>query len=403
MRAIYFDKDLPRMLMTKAIAPIWKDFVWTPLSATRAGTLDDIHLPGPRWIRVKNEACGICATDLSLVYVKADPSIVPAALPGVQRLYLGHESAGIVTETGPGVTRVNVGDRVIMENHFYGANCLNVEVENPCEKCQVGETNLCLNKSDFKYLGIGGGFGDEYIAHETGVIPAPQDLTLEQAVLVEPIGISTHAVLRHPPKEGSKVLVVGMGMIGLSVLMAVKAIQPDCDVTVLSKYEFQSQQAEKLGAKTILTSKDGYQGIAQAAGGKYFSAPMNKGAIVGGFDVVYDCVGSEETVNNSLRWVKAGGKVVMVGAPLSPMKRVDLVTIWYSQLEFVGVVAHGHEQYDNQHKHTYEWVFDFMRNGQFQTDGLITHRFPYQDYKHALKLASRHKGSPKAIKVIMQA
>jgi threonine dehydrogenase-like Zn-dependent dehydrogenase len=403
MRAIYVDKHIPRVLLTKAISPIWDNFIWTPLSTARAGSLDDVHLPGPRWIRVKNEACGICATDLSLLYMKADVSIAPAALPGVQRFFLGHESVGTVTETGPGVTRVKVGDRVIMENHFYGANCLNVEVEHPCEKCQNGEMNLCLNKSDFKYLGIGGGFGDEYIAHETGVIPAPKELTLDQAVLVEPIGISTHAVLRHPPREGNKILIIGMGMIGLSVLMSVKAIHPECEVSVLSRYDFQSKMAEKLGAKNVLTNKDGYQEIAKAAGGKYFSAPMNKGAIVGGFDVIYDCVGDEETINNSLRWAKAGGKIVMVGAAMKPMKRVDLVTLWYSQLEFVGVVAHGHEHYDEQLKHTYKWVFDFMREGKIQTDGLITHRFPYDDYKHALKLANGHKGNPKAIKVIMQA
>ncbi|HSG45992.1 MAG TPA: alcohol dehydrogenase catalytic domain-containing protein [Anaerolineales bacterium] len=403
MRAIYFDKHIPRVLMTKAIAPIWKDFIWTPLSAVRAGSLDDMTLPGSRWIRVKNEACGICATDLSLLYAKTDVSVAPAALPGIQRFYLGHESVGIVTEAGAGVTNVKVGDRVIMENHFYGANCLNVEVEHPCEKCQTGETNLCLNKSDYKYLGIGGGFGDEYIAHETGVVRAPEDLTLELAALVEPIGISTHAVLRHPPKESSKVLVIGMGMIGLSTLMAVKAIRPECEVSVISRYDFQSQMAEKLGAKTILTPKDGYPEIAKAAGGKFFSAPMNKGAVVGGFDIIYDCVGNEETINNSLRWTKAGGKVVMIGAAMRPMKRVDLVTLWYSKLEFVGVVAHGHENYDDQHKHTYDWVFEFMREGKIQTDGLITHRFPYDDYRQALKLAAGSKGNPKAIKVIMQA
>ena len=402
MRAIYFDKYIPRALLTKAITPIWKDFVWTPLSTARAGFLEDTPLPGPRWIRVKNEACGICATDLSLLYMKTDPSIVPAALPGIQRMYLGHESVGTVTETGQGVTHLKIGDRVIMENHFYGANCLNLEVEHPCGRCQNGETSLCMNKSDYKYPGIGGGFGDEYIAHETSVIPAPKELTLDQAVLVEPIGISMHAILRHPPKEGSKVLVIGMGMIGLATLMSIKAILPECEVTVMSRYEFQAQMAEKLGAKNILTEKDGYQGIAKASGGKYFSAPLNKGAIVGGFDIVYDCVGNAETVNNSLRWVRAGGKVVLIGAPLAPMKRVDLVTLWYSQLEFVGVVAHGHEHYDNQHKHTYEWVFDFMRNGRFQTEGFITHRFGYNEYKHALKLAAGHNGKSKSIKIIMQ-
>ena len=135
MRAIYVDKHIPRALLTKAITPLWKGFVWTPLSAAHAGSLDDLPLPGPRWMRVKNLACGICATDLSLLFVKADPSVAPAALPGLQRFYLGHETVSVVTETGPAVTRFRVGDRVLMENHFYGANCLNLELEPPCEMC----------------------------------------------------------------------------------------------------------------------------------------------------------------------------------------------------------------------------------------------------------------------------
>jgi threonine dehydrogenase-like Zn-dependent dehydrogenase len=390
------------MLLTKIVAPIWPDFVWTPFSAARVESVADMALPGPHWLRVQNLACGICATDLSLLYMKTHPSVAPAALPGVTRFYLGHEAIGVVTEVGSGVTRFRVGDRVIMENHFYGANCWNLEIEEACEKCREGEANLCLNKSDFKYLGSGGGWGDSYVAHETGICACPQDLTLDQAVLVEPLGVSTHAVLRHPPKTGSKVLVIGMGFIGLGVLMAVKAIRPECEVTVLSRYDFQSQMAEKLGAKNILTEKDGYQGIAEAAGAKFYSAPMNKGAIVGGFDIVYDCIGNASTISDALRWVKAGGKVVMVGTVLSPMRQLDLVTLWYSQLELVGVVAHGHENYNNQGKHTYDWVIEFLRKGLYPTDGFITHRFPYTDYKQAIALATGHKGKPKAIKVIME-
>jgi len=402
MRAIYVDKHIPRVILTKAITPIWDNFIWTPLSTARAGLLDDMPLPGPRWIRVKNKACGICATDLSLLYMKANPSVAPAALPGVQRFYLGHEAVSVVTEVGPSVTQFKVGDRVIMDKHFYGANCLNLELEEPCEMCAQDETNFCLYKSDFPYLGVGGGFGDSYVTHETGIYLCPPELTLDQAVLVEPFGIGTHAVLRHPPKQGAKVLVIGAGTIGLSVLMAAKASQPDCDVTVISRYDFQSQMAEQLGAKNILHLDDGYQGIAQASGGKFFSAPMNKGIVIGGFDIIYDCVGNSNTLNNSLRWVKAKGKVVMVGAHMQPMTKVDMTTIWYHQIELVGVVAHGHEHYNGEDKHTYDWVIDFIRQGLYQTDNFITHRFPHDDYKHALALANGSKQRPKAIKVIMQ-
>jgi L-iditol 2-dehydrogenase len=400
MRAIYVDKDIPRLLLTKAITPLWKGFLWTPFSAARVSSFEDLPLPGPRWLRVKNLACGICATDLSIL--KADPSVAPAALPGIQRFYLGHEAVSVVTETGPAVTRFRLGDRVIMENHFYGVNCMNLELENPCEMCAQGEVNFCLRKSDYPYLGIGGGFGDEYVTHETGVQLCPPELTLDQAVLVEPLGIGTHAVLRHLPKPGAKVLVLGAGMIGLSVLMAARTAQPDCEVTVLSRYDFQSQMAERLGAKNIISRRDGYLGIAKASGGRFFSAPLNKGIVVGGFDMIYDCVGNSSTLNDCLRWVKPDGKIVLVGTHLMPMKKLDLVPIWYSQVELTGVVAHGIEHFAGDEKHTYEWVFEFMKRGSYPVEGFITHRFPYEDYKQAMAVANGHKGGPKAIKVIMQ-
>ena len=401
MRAIYVDKHIPRVLLTKAIAPLWQDFIWTPLSAARAGILPDAPLPGPRWIRVRNLACGICATDLSLLYVKADPSVAPAALPGLQRFFLGHEAVSVITEVGAAVTSFRVDDRVIMDKHFYGANCLNLELEQPCEMCAQGETVFCLNKSDYPFLGVGGGFGDSYVTHETGLYRCPPDLTLDQALLVEPIGIATHAVLRHPPKQGTNILIIGAGTIGLAVLMAVKAAQPDGEVTILSRYDFQSEMAERLGGKHVLRGDD-YRGIAQASGGKFFSAPLNKGIVVGGFDIIYDCVGNSKTLNDSLRWIKAKGKVVLVGSHLMPMPKMDLVPIWYHQIELVGVIGHGEEHHHGKHKHTYDWVIEFMKEGLYPIEGFITNRFSYEDYKQAIALANGHKGKPKAIKVIME-
>ena len=160
--------------------------------------------------------------------------------------------------------------------------------------------------------------------------------------------------------------------------------------------------AERLGAKNILYERDGYLGIARASGGKFFSAPLNKGIVVGGFDLIYDCVGNSRTLNDCLRWVKANGKIVLVGAHFTPMKKLDLVPLWYHQVEMVGVIAHGMEHLAGDERHTYEWVFDFMKRGQCPTEGFITHRFAYEEYKQAIAVVNGHKGAPKALKVIMQ-
>lgn len=401
MRSIYVDKHIPRVLLTKALTPFWPDFVWTPLSAARAADLPDAPLPGPRWLRLRNERCGICASDLSLLFVHADPAVAPAALPGLSRFWLGHETVSVVTEIGPGVTRFKPGDRVIMDTHFSGANCATLGIEPKCHYCADEDYHFCVNKSEPGIHGFGGGFGDGYVTHETAVYPAASGLSLDELTLTEPLSVAMHGVMRHPPQAGDKILVIGAGIIGLTVVMAVRALVPDAEITVIARYPHQQSMAEKLGAKNIISGREGYSAIARITGGKYFSAPLNKGLVVGGFDVIYDCVANAQTVDDSLRWARAGGKVVIVGAHMAPMPKVDLSLIWYHQVDLVGTYAHGMTMWNGEKKHTYEWVYDCFRAGKFDIDGLVTHRFPIQEFREAIRVASA-KGKARAIKVMFE-
>jgi threonine dehydrogenase-like Zn-dependent dehydrogenase len=334
---------------------------------------------------------------LSLLFVHADPSVAPAALPGLSRFWLGHETVSVVTEIGSAVTRFRVGDRVIMDTHFAGANCETLEIEPKCPYCAEGDYHFCVNKSEPGPRGTGGGYGDSFVTHETAIYPAPSNLTQDQAALSEPISIPMHAVMRFPPKPGGKVLVIGAGIIGLLTTMVLKALIPDAEITVLARYPHQQVLAEKLGARHILKRAD-YSEIAWISGGKYFSAMLNKGLVVGGFDIIYDCVANPETTNNALRWVRAGGRVVMVGSHMSPMPKVDLTPIWYHHVNLSGTYGHGMNEWKGTRKHTYEWVFDYFNQGKFDIDGLITHRFPMKDFKEAIRVATSKKES-RSIKV----
>ena len=206
-----------------------------------------------------------------------------------------------------------------------------------------------------------------------------------------------HCVMNHPPKAGDRVLIVGAGIIGLLTTMIVKALVPDAEITVLARYPHQQAMAEKLGADHILKRAD-YSEIARLASGKFFSAPLNRGVVIGGFDLIYDCIANSQTTNDSLRWVRAGGKVVMVGSHMSPMPKVDLTPLWYHQVNLVGTYGHGQNEWSGIRKHTFEWVFDHFTMGKFDIDGLITHRFPMKDYKSAIRLAHSSK-KEKVIKV----
>jgi threonine dehydrogenase-like Zn-dependent dehydrogenase len=349
-------------------------------------------------VRVRNLQCGLCASDLSLLFVQVDPSVAPAALPGNRRFYLGHEVVSVVEAVGAGVTRVRPGDRVVMDTRFIGPHCLSQEIEPPCRHCAEGQHGLCENASaNREPRGKGGGWGDGYTAHETEIYRIPDDLPLDAATLVEPMAVGVHAVLRRLPHEGDHVLVLGCGIIGLLTLQAVRAVAPGCRVTAVARYTHQAEAAHRLGASEVVTRAD-YATAAALSGARHYSAALNKGMLLGGFDLIYDCVGSAETLEDSLRWSRAGGAVVVVGIEFAP-QRVDHSPIWYQEVDLIGSLAHGVDEWQGQRRHTYDWVIDWLRDGRLRADGLITHRFRFEQFREAVT-AAMSKGRQRAIKVV---
>jgi hypothetical protein len=175
-------------------------------------------------------------------------------------------------------------------------------------------------------------------------------------------------VLRRAPQPGQHVLVVGSGIIGLLTLQAARAVCPDCRVTVMARYPHQAEAARRLGAESILRRAD-YGEAAALTAAKAYAAPMNKGMLLGGFDVVYDCVGTATTLEDNLRWTRAGGAVVLVGVDLTRHK-LDLNPVWYQEVDLFGSFVHGVEDWRGQRRHTYDWVFDLLRTGALCADGL---------------------------------
>jgi L-iditol 2-dehydrogenase len=118
---------------------------------------------------------------------------------------------------------------------------------------------------------------------------------------------------------------------------------------------------------------------------------------LGGFDVVYDCVGSAHTLRDSLRWARAGGAVVMVGVKLSPLK-VDLSAIWSQEVDLTGLYSHGVETWQGKPWRTYDLTVELIRQGKLVTDGLITHRFPLSRWRQAINTAmDKRSGSIKVV------
>lgn len=395
MQTLYAEKNLPRMALVKALAPFRDDIHFSRLSHVKWGQIDG-RLPGPRWVRVENQLAGICGTDLHLVYADADLRVAPAALPGTDRIYLGHEIVGRVADVGSSVTTLAVGDHVALQSN--AANCLSEGIAPPCRYCADGNLYLCENASECTSDPIGGGWGHGFLAHETQLFRVPKGLSDEEAVLLEPAAVGVRAVLRRPPEARQHALVLGSGIIGLLTLQAARTAAPEAEITAIARYPHQAQAARRLGADHVVTDKrDTYKMVAALTDARHYRGLLGNQTLVGGFDVVYDCVGRAKTIEDALRWTRAGGAIVVVGVDLSRLK-LDLTPVWYYEIDVLGTYANGTEMWNGERLSTFELAARWFSEGKLTSEGLITHRFPLAAYREAIETATDK--STQSIKVV---
>ena len=397
MRSIYFELSVPRILATRLLARLSASVYGSRLSPVRYAEVPDQDLPGPRWVRVKNVLAGICGADLSLFYVQASPSISIAALPGLPKAFMGHELVGRVVETGPAVTDLVIGDRVTLQR--YLPCCSMKEIEPPCAPCREGNYTLCDNFSEGTLPeNLGAGFGDHFLAHCSQLVKVPGEIPDDQAVLIEPASVSLHSVLRRPPGKEENVLVIGAGTIGLNVIQCARAVQPDCKIFLMEKVDFKKALGLRLGADHVLEGEP-YEAVSRSVGAKLYRGALGNTNLLGGMDLVYDCVGYSATIHDSVRWLRAGGDYVMIGNQLSPV-RFDQTPVWNQELRMIGVNAHGFENHQGRGVSSFDLAMEMIRDGSIDLDGFITHRFPLSAYRKAFDVARSKK--ERVIKVVFE-
>lgn len=395
--------NITKVIPTRILGLAWRGAYFSSLAPLQVKNLPRQQLASrnSNWVRVHNRLAGICGSDLHLVFVDGDLRIAPAALPAHEYSYPGHEVVGEVIEIGEQVQNLRVGDRVVLQS---GPNCLSAGVQPPCTACATGNYNLCEN-GDLPGPGqIGGGWSEEMLVHEQQLFRIPDQMEDEQAVLLEPTAVALHAVLRRLPRAGEKVLIVGAGTIGLLTLQVARALAPQAEISVIARHSFQVEQATRLGAAHILYGHDSYERIEKVTGGKLYTGMLGNKMLLGGYDVIYDTVGTRQTVHDSLRWARARGTVVIVGVNLRHMK-LDLSPVWHQEVDLIGTMGHGVEHWPpatDQQRPTFAIAADLITNGLIHPEKLITHRFALSNYREALQTAADKKSS-RAIKVIFDA
>jgi threonine dehydrogenase-like Zn-dependent dehydrogenase len=237
------------------------------------------------------------------------------------------------------------------------------------------------------------------IVHESQLYQPPASLTDDDVALIEPAAVGLHAAMLGLPKAGEKVLVVGCGILGLMLLQALRALAPESEVMVLARHGFQGELALDLGASDVYVGGDGDRVTQEKMGARYYEGAFGSKMLLGGFDVVFDCVGTSATLTEAVRWARAGGSVVAVGIQYK-IYRSDLSPLYYQELRLLGTWGYAVEKWHGELVDAFELAARLAENGELKFGGLITHRFPLSEWREAVRV-SVDKKKHRSVKVAL--
>jgi len=414
MRGVTFRVSLPRYAIARSVGRLSSYFLTGGLSGLGLEDLEPPVIPGPDWVKLDVIACGICGSDLSALRYTASPALEPfASFPAV----LGHEILGHVSEIGPGVTHVKPGQRAVVDP-MISCTTRGFPSEECCPSCSEGLHATCARAGEDGVtkmagqplspgLAIGyhrdlpGGWGEQVIAHRSQVFPVPDDLSDNAAVLSEPLSVALHAVLRNLPGENASVFVIGSGAIALGTVWALRATGFEGPLVAQVRRPPESDLALALGATEVISSgPEARQSLIETGASAYLPPVGPEVYAGGGFSLVFDCVGSPESLDQALRYAAPRGRVVLEGCA-SHVRDLDLTFLWARELEVRGSVGYGREEWNGSNRHTFEVVHELLVDGNAPVERMVTHVFPLSEYRDALRAASAHAKSG-AIRVVLR-
>lgn len=306
-------------------------------------------------VLLKIESVGVCGSDVHYYETGRIGSQV-VDYPFV----VGHECAATVEEVGEGVTSVMVGDRVVVEPAI---SC------GQCDQCRQGRENTCRN---LKFLGCPGqieGCLSEYIIMpQRCCLKMPAKMSFEQGALCEPVAIGVYAVEQSGVCDGSDIAILGSGPIGLSCMAAARAA----------------------GVKNIfMTDKiDDRVAVARNNGAIWAGNPVRENIVTeildqesSGMDVVFECAGQQETIDEAIELLKPGGKLMLIGIPRD--ERVSFVIDKMRRKEITVVNV-------RRQNGCTEDTIDMVGDRRLDADFMITHRFELEDTQRAFDLVSEY-------------
>jgi len=404
MRALVFGVEAQSQPVEDDASPLLKGLATTPMDLLE---IDDPKPLGPDWVVLRSRMTGICGSDTKQVFMENAEAEIDNAMTALISFpqVLGHELVATVEEVGPQAEGVEPGQRVVLNPWL---SCAPRGIDPLCPACQAGDYSLCWSFTDGRLSpGIHtgnakeatGGFAELVPAHRSMVIPVPDAIADEVAVLADPFAVSLHAVTRTPPPPGGRAVVYGAGALGTTTTAVLRSLFPDVQVATIARWPGQAAMARKLGASVFDPDPrlDLVEGLARWSGG-VLRTPWQglPWCHPGRVDVVYDTVGKPETLEVGIRVLKGRGSVVVtgVGAP----GRFEWAPLYFKEVRLVGSNAFGLEEVDGKRQHGIAHYLDLVQQGRVDVSAMLTHTFPLDRWRDAFATLAR-QGDTGAIKV----
>ncbi len=333
-----------------------KTACFTALREIQVVDAPEPQLKRPGDVLLKIERVGICGSDIHY-YLEGRIGDQVLQYPAT----LGHECSGTVLETGASVQGLKVGDRVAVDPAF---SC------GACDQCLSGRVHTCRR---LRFMGnpgeAPGAVAERYVAPAACCVLIGASMSLDEAMLVEPLSIGLHAVRLSQLASGMKIAILGSGPIGLSVLLCAKAMVP-CKALVTDLLDERLAVAQRCGAETALNPRQ-IDIVAAAAQ----SEPS-------GFDVVFECSGDPACVDQGQSLLRPGGALIFVGIPSVDAVSFDPHRMRRFELRFQAV---------RRQNDCVAPVVELIAQGRLDPSPLLTHRFPLKDISAAFEVVAGYR------------
>lgn len=396
IKALLFNHSLAREAAAKlggSIGSRWFSGPWAPVG------LAEVPEPSPPangWVLCHTLLSGLCGSDTKQIFLHGSRSNPLTALISFPHV-LGHEAVA---------RRDDTGERVALNPWL---SCGPRGIDPVCSACAEGRYPACRNftRGDLApgiHLGncatVPGAHAERFYAHEHQLFPVPEAMSDEAAVLSDPVSVSLRSVLLAPPPSGRPVLVYGSGTLALTAV-ALLAHLWDNEIWMACRPNRPAAAlARRLGAAATFDSDPDrlVSSVADRVGAARLVPWSGAEWLQDGPAVVYDTIGSPETVETSLRLLESGGTLVISG--VEAPARFEWTPHYFKEIHVIGSNAFGLETVRGVTKHAFEHYFDFWSEGLDLTP-LITHRFRLAQWRDAVQTVAE-AGRTGSIKVTLQ-